>query len=262
MSHGAPTKRCDNCCDKFDVTLSEKDERKFCSQQCFSESQKDRVSVNCDECDSSFEVVRSTFDRQNRFFCDNECRSDGMSGKGNPSYGATNKVSVICDTCGEKFERVESHAERGSRNFCSRDCINFEGDKNPFYDRVHSEKVKNNMPSGSDHWNYGRNRPEHAKLMSDLHSGEGNPMYGVRGEDAPSWDGGNYRENQTWRYTAEWFDTREAVLKRDNHQCSECDLSESLHVHHINPVSDGGKKFDTENLITLCKEHHYERHKK
>ena len=52
----------------------------------------------------------------------------------------------------------------------------------------------------------------------------------------------------------------EKSLQRDSHQCQECGDSDELHVHHIEPVSKGGAKFETENLITPCPKHHRERH--
>lgn len=94
----------------------------------------------------------------------------------------------------------------------------------------------------------GRKRPEHAKKISEMFQGENNP----------AWKDGSLSGN--WRNTADWQNAREDTLDRDNGKCQTCGKEEDLHVHHIEPVSVGGEKFDTGNLITLCQEHHYERH--
>lgn len=50
------------------------------------------------------------------------------------------------------------------------------------------------------------------------------------------------------------------VLERDNYKCIDCGRDEDLHVHHIIHKSDGGTN-DPNNLVTLCKWCHAERHK-
>jgi hypothetical protein len=145
--------------------------------------------------------------------------------------------SVVCDWCGDEFHRKPSEVERYDNNFCEQECK----------DAFHADYMT------------GRERPEHAEKMSELHSGEGNPMYGVRGEDAPAWQGGEQMA-QNWRRSAEWFEARRTAVERDGGECQVCGTEENLHVHHIHPVSEGGEKFDTENLITLCSQHHYMKH--
>ncbi|MCK4545150.1 HNH endonuclease [candidate division WOR-3 bacterium] len=50
-----------------------------------------------------------------------------------------------------------------------------------------------------------------------------------------------------------WSDFRKRVLKRDKYKCQKCFKNKDLVIHHITPVSEGGKKFDMCNCITLCK---------
>jgi 5-methylcytosine-specific restriction endonuclease McrA len=55
------------------------------------------------------------------------------------------------------------------------------------------------------------------------------------------------------------------VLERDGRQCRHlsgsqvCGSIKNLQVHHIKPLSQGGKTEKT-NMITLCEEHHESRH--
>lgn len=49
---------------------------------------------------------------------------------------------------------------------------------------------------------------------------------------------------------------RENILERDDYMCQNCQSEDNLEVHHIIPISKGGKKED-ENLCTLCFECHF-----
>lgn len=198
----------------------------------------------CKNCNDEFKVPPNNKDKK---FCSKECYI---------SYG---NIETVCHTCESEITVTRSRFERNNRLFCSKECVNFEGKGNPFFGKTHNN-LSEKLPSGEDHWMYGRDRPEHAELMKELHSGEDNPMHGVRGENAPNWQGGDWMD-QSWRRTADWYEARDETLERDDHECQDCGKQEgSLHVHHIEPVSEGGGKFDTDNLITLCPEHHYKKH--
>lgn len=51
----------------------------------------------------------------------------------------------------------------------------------------------------------------------------------------------------------------EQILQRDDHRCVRCGADESLIVHHIWPVSQGGTPV-AENLVTLCRSCHVVAH--
>jgi hypothetical protein len=149
-------------------------------------------------------------------------------------------VEVDCEECGQSIRRRSSRVQSYDVLFCNDEC------KRAYFSKNHPLE--------------GTERPEHAELMSEMHSGEDNPMYGVRGEDAPNWQGGEQMV-QNWRRSSEWLEARRQAKERDDGECQVCGQSEDLHAHHIQPVSEGGEKFDTDNLIMLCAEHHYDRHR-
>lgn len=65
----------------------------------------------------------------------------------------------------------------------------------------------------------------------------------------------------------QWQDLRAYVLARDNYLCQDClkqgMITDARHVHHIDTVLKAwDKRFDEDNLISLCKEHHDMRHGK
>ncbi|QBI90066.1 HNH-type endonuclease / MarR family transcription regulator [Halobacterium phage ChaoS9] len=62
--------------------------------------------------------------------------------------------------------------------------------------------------------------------------------------------------------------TRQSVFKRDGEECTQCgtDLvltrcenGPTAHIHHVEPKSAGGGD-DPQNLITLCRDCHLEKH--
>jgi predicted DNA-binding protein YlxM (UPF0122 family) len=85
-----------------------------------------------------------------------------------------------------------------------------------------------------------------------------NPMKGVTGEDHHHYDPD--RVDQDWRHSSEWNQMKEGVRDRDNNTCQICENQDELHVHHIVPVSEGGRKLDPQNLMTLCGNCHREVH--
>ena len=81
-------------------------------------------------------------------------------------------------------------------------------------------------------------------------------MYNRTGADHPRW-----REDKPahrFYQSEKWKETREEVLERDDHECQACGTDDDLHVHHIQPISAGGPRFDTNNLVTLCNHCHKE----
>lgn len=62
-------------------------------------------------------------------------------------------------------------------------------------------------------------------------------------------------------YGADWDSVRGQVISRDGRICQEADgtCDGPLQVHHILPLSQGGTN-DMNNLVTLCRYHHTQKH--
>lgn len=102
-----------------------------------------------------------------------------------------------------------------------------------------------------------------SRRLSDAGYDERHGEHGVLSKEKQwNWAGG---VEEPWRMSYKWRQTREEIRERDGHACRSCGLSQSehgtrLHVHHIEPVSDGGVKYDHRNLVTLCGECHVAAH--
>lgn len=162
-------------------------------------------------------------------------RRGAREGEENPSWKG-GPQAVTCENCGDEFETTHWKAKNDLATYCSTGC-----------------------------------KHEH---FTERYAGEGNSQYGVRGEensthgrtgpDAPNWQGGS-----RWRGTMKWLRARADALERDEGECVYCGVSNEehnerydhgLHCHHIEPVSDGGAKFDLDNLETICANCHTEQH--
>ncbi len=149
------------------------------------------------------------------------------------------KIKRICEQCGKEFETHSCYLKRGGGRFCSLSC-------STTYRNLKENPAK---------------RPEVRAKISQNHadvSGAKNPMYGVRGKDAPSYiDGRKQFKGETYR--------RKLLAQNSNPVCSICGASANLHVHHL----DGNRKNnDFCNLVWLCsschnnKAHIYKRNEK
>lgn len=74
------------------------------------------------------------------------------------------------------------------------------------------------------------------------------------------------REGPKPSYGPEWSQARERCLERDDYRCQSCgcsedELQDSLHAHHIRPFlgyDDRSEAHRLENLVALCKRCHYD----
>lgn len=75
------------------------------------------------------------------------------------------------------------------------------------------------------------------------------------------------KEYADFHNTVEWKRKRKVILKRDNYRCKECGrygkVVEANTVHHILPIEERPDlRFNNNNLVSLCEEHHEKMHNK
>jgi len=148
------------------------------------------------------------------------------------------RITKTCIQCGNEFERTPSAIKQGGGKFCSISCAT-------------TYRNKTNNPTRSE---------EVRKKISENHadvSGKNNPMYGVRGKDAPSYiDGRSSFSGGPYR--------RKLLASGKEQKCTICGTTEQLHAHHLN---GNHKDNRIENLSWLCarchnnKAHEYKRDK-
>lgn len=84
-----------------------------------------------------------------------------------------------------------------------------------------------------------------------------------RGAKHHAWKGGVTPENLRIRALIDMKLWREAVFKRDNFTCQECDVrGGDLHAHHIKPFCRyPDLRFEVSNGLTLCEPCHVDHHR-
>jgi len=122
----------------------------------------------------------------------------------------------------------------------------------------HTQLSEEDIKKGGNWWDDAteQEQEEFRNWLSEERMGEKNPMYGVTGPDNPRWE--EDKAQKGFYQSKHWKETRADVLERDDHECQACGKEEDLHVHHIQPVSAGGPRFELNNLVTLCDTHHRE----
>lgn len=197
----------------------------------------------CEVCGGDFETYKA-----DQKYCSRDCMSESFTKE---------KVEKTCPNCSTEFELYPSGDERG-RKFCSTECAN--------------EYKRKNGASGEDHWLYNRETStcewcgddfEHLPSKErrfcsyDCSSSWQSEFRDYpQGPDNPNWSGGTGRITQSDR----WKNLRDKMVERDNGRCQECGFDENLHVHHIEPLSEGGDPYNPDNLITLCRTCHRGKH--
>ena len=118
------------------------------------------------------------------------------------------------------------------------------------------------------HWTGRKHSAKSRELMSQAASrprpwleGDGNGMYGVRGERHPGWKGGISPERQRIYASSAWKRVRRDVIARDGGTCLRCGVApngrRALHLHHVETwESAPERRLDRDNLATMCRACH------
>lgn len=147
----------------------------------------------------------------------------------NPDKWTTTK----CKQCRKEFDVYKKAIEKGKGKFCSISC-------STTYRNIHNNPTKSEEV-----------REKISKNHADF-SGENNPMFGVRGENAPGYiDGRILGEDgltgSSWRKIAK--KNKKAICE----VCEKIEGWENLQVHHI----DGDRENnEIENLKVVCPKCH------
>lgn len=91
--------------------------------------------------------------------------------------------------------------------------------------------------------------------------GSSNPMYGRCGDKNPRWIDGSSPERNRMYARSFWKELARIVYERDRYKCVRCgcghEKGSKLHAHHVKAWAGNKKKrFDVDNIITLCRECH------
>lgn len=174
------------------------------------------------------------------------------------------RVSTTCKCgCNETFSAFplyRSKAEGG-------------GLRTPDYKRGHHPNCRKTQTGGKPAWNSGLKKGDHPSIER-----MGYQLQPIRNPDwlDPAFDHiafsklyKNMSSNVRGSKKA-YAKFRSAILRRDNCTCQDCkhDFGQSalgnldVHIHHIVTVTKAPDRiFDDENVVTLCRQCHFKRHR-
>lgn len=220
------------------------------------------VSKECRICGAEFTVDPADNPERHTTCGSDECQKATWSQTGEDHSQWKEKVEITCKICGDTTAVRPSQAEKVTT--CRREECTNEAKR-----RTHSGKNHyawtgkttincvicgaeiNVYPSQVDKISTCSEECR-AAYFSDLHTGEGNPM----------WAGGSTVFGENWR------EQRQKRLERDGYRCVICGVTQEahrdahgcgLHVHHITPrrtFDDPDRANRVSNLRTLCLPHH------
>lgn len=267
-----PPKFCEQCGEE--ITKDKRQGRRFCSHRCFGDWQSankrgdnhpsfNQVERVCLHCKQTFFAAKNEVAKGWGKYCSRQCKHD------------SGRTLRMCRQCGHKFNAPKNQVAntKGGGSFCSKECRRQWQVENP---PQHALPVYN----GAEHPNWSRVRTNctHCGISFDIapsriaNSSSGNVFCdadcyhawyseNLSGENSHGWKGGK----KSWR-GASWKRQRRLALKRDNHICQHCGITEKklgrcLDVHHLTPFREFGlerheEANDLRNLISLCQSCH------
>ena len=254
--------KCDECGEEFLVPICETKQRDlhFCSQICSSKynSRKRtgtfnvlKFEYNCDNCGDLLMLSQTELDRNSTHYCSINCRKEGtlklgIFSKENNGRWKGGDVEVECNSCGEKFTVSAGYYKYSTERrkgifYCNNKCFGVQ------------QKL---MWDNGTHQLIGK-QPK------------------LKGSDSPNWKDDYTRIGRLIRNSPENYQWKQSCLDRDNNSCVICGSKHSITIHHKIPFAYFIKKYklssaedarncegiyDTDNGVTLCKEHHHQFH--
>lgn len=104
---------CNYCGHFFWVKNCRKNKAEFCKRECYHESRKKRIILNCHRCNTSFERIPSEYKKDELPFCTRECYN---------AFRDENKIYKECLYCQSSFYTTSYDIKKGYGLFCGHPC--------------------------------------------------------------------------------------------------------------------------------------------
>lgn len=230
--------------------------RIYCSYECGKIGRRKRTFSRCETCGKEFRQSKNG----RRRFCSVGCnpKAPKNSKRNTPSDPAKHTM-YTCQECHKIFEGWTYRNQK----FCSKRCSGAYGARQP---RPKARRPENHLDlicetcgkTYTVHKIYNTGK-RHSRFCSVACRAEWT-SFAKRGPGNPNWTGG---ENPS-KYGPNWLSQARKARKRDKQLCQVCKTKpcRRLDVHHIIPIKDFNGDWENanklENLITLCRVHHFQ----
>ena len=251
---------CDQCGKMLERPPSrvKANKHQFCDKACFDAFQVRRVQVECSVCGITMEVHPSKWKTNKHFACSPTCSAELSRRNRIVHFQSADRRVAACENCGKEFERKPSQMAKYKHSFCGRACKREwqRGQRKPgqvkgnwYPCEACSIPVWRTPATLRDRVFCSR---ECAQRIMPTPDHTGYP--GLRGPDAPNWQGGKSLLPYTPGFTRM---VSRQIRERDDNQCQLCgkplDRPGELIAHHVDFSKDN---HDPDNLITLCRPCH------
>lgn len=143
-------------------------------------SKKKMIEVQCGNCNETIEMYKSQWQQRNVAYCNDECRSEGMSER---FSGSLNKGRTLSEEHKQKLS--EAHMGKTlSKETRQKMSESTSGENAPWYGKSLPKSMRESISETLKTNDYTKSEELKQKLSEQM-SGEGNPMYGK----SPSWKG-------------------------------------------------------------------------
>lgn len=255
---------CETCGEGYTRHESVADDSRYCSHECQTEGQRDRVTVECIKCGTP--LSRIPAEAQGENWC-SEC------------FGRQyEEIETECGVCGEQLMRKRRHVESFEVSVCDASCRaswlweqekidttkftgrssdSLSGEGNPNWGGGPTQMACTNCGEGVERLPYRAEPP--VFCSHDCHSEWLIETEARAGENHPNWAGGTFPYGPGFNEAK-----KEAVRERDDRECQGCGMPEADHierfgqklsVHHkqkARQFEDPRKRNCMSNLVSLC----------
>lgn len=207
--------------------------RRYCTQECFKETLKHRVTLTCDWCGKDYERIASKAAKgKKHHFCSVDCHRDWMHSLHPPK---------ICPTCKQEFKPASNNPDQ---IFCTQRC---------WYDSK-IERIEVPCTTCGKPVSVTPFRLEYCKRHFCSVKCRN---IGFSGPGGSAWRGGSISKYRG----PNWQRQSRRCRKRDNDICQICGAKESesdiaFHTHHRTPfrcfLGDWPRANQLRNLVLLC----------
>src|SRR3990167_1840120 len=206
---------CEYCKNPFE---RKKKGKKFCSNECYNQSKHIIIDKQCENCKKTFSIPYRFREQK---YCDRKCMGEKRA-------SFTEKNITNCPTCLENFEQPKN--KKYQKEYCSYQCFNAQHGNDDIIKECLNCKIVFIVP-------YNR-RSRTFCSQSCANSGEFNAMYGLTGENAPSFGRPAWNRGLTKETSPKLKELGQKISKLKNTPESIKSRSETTTNNWMNGVYD------------------------
>jgi len=113
---------CDYCKKPSEQLIKKynKQKKHYCCKQCGYNDKRDKVEVKCNNCGNNIKVIKSKFEKNLRFFCNQKCQHEYQRDIGFKKD--VKNIEFKCNFCNKKVIRSINEYKKYKKHYCNNKC--------------------------------------------------------------------------------------------------------------------------------------------